>query len=290
MLRFSKLEMRLITKNLTCFGLFGFLCFTSCEDVIDVDVESIEPRLVVEADIEWEKGEDPSNQTIILSESTAFFDNSFTPINDAVVNVTKLDSNEEISFVSDGNGQYSTSNFIAEIGSPYQIEIISNGQQYIGEEVFIGVPEVNRIEQGTVLGFDGEDIITVDFFADDPFGIENFYFLTHAVNGDETPFLSVWDDTFQDGNELQFFYREFFDEDQETVVAGDHFDIEFMGVSEQFFDYMFLLTEQTYSGGDPFDTTPVQLRGNVANLTNPDEDAFGYFRLSEKVSFDYVVE
>ena len=32
------------------------IVFASCEDVIDVDVNNAEPRLVIEASLDWEKG------------------------------------------------------------------------------------------------------------------------------------------------------------------------------------------------------------------------------------------
>ena len=48
--------------------------FTSCTDVVDVDVPTAEPRLVIEASINWEKGTDGSEQTIKLSTSTPYFD------------------------------------------------------------------------------------------------------------------------------------------------------------------------------------------------------------------------
>jgi len=280
-----------IVQNTSVLILLIFtFCFMSCEDVIELDVDSIPPRLVVEADIEWEKGEDPSFQTILLSQSTAFFDGSFNAVNDALIELEKLDTGEIMPFTSNGNGVYTTNDFVAEFGSEYELRILYNGQNYLARETLIEVPEVNRVEQDEVLGFDGENVITIDFFVDDKPDEQNYFFVTHAVNNDTTPFLSVWDDSFQDGNEITIFYRDFFDDAQDTVVSGDVIDIEFMGISEPFFDFMLLLTEQIYSGGDPFDTTPVQLRGNVANITNDDEDAFGFFRLSEKVTFTVEVE
>jgi len=270
--------------------LTSIMLFTGCEDVVEVEVNNISPRLVVEADIEWEKGEDASNQSITLSTSTDFFDGSFLPVNNADVSITKLDTDEVIPFTLAGNGVYATTNFIAELGSPYQLTINYDGEDFVGYETFVLVPEVNRVVQDVALGFEGEDVVSIDFFADDVANMDNFFLLTHAVNGDPTPFLSVWDDNFQNGNELRFFYRDYFDDDQEVVVAGDEIAIEFMGISESYYDFMFLLTEQAYSGGDPFDTTPVQLKGNVTNMSNPDQDAFGFFRLSEKVSFTVVVQ
>jgi len=45
--------------------IFLFLIIlTSCEDVIDVDLQDAPSRLVIEASIDWEKGTTGNNQTI----------------------------------------------------------------------------------------------------------------------------------------------------------------------------------------------------------------------------------
>jgi len=43
------------------------LIFTSCTEVIDVEVPEAESRLVIEASLDWEKGTIGNNQTITLS-------------------------------------------------------------------------------------------------------------------------------------------------------------------------------------------------------------------------------
>ena len=49
--------------------------FTSCTDVIDVDVPTAPPRLVIEASIDWQKGTSGNFQRVRLSTSTPFFEN-----------------------------------------------------------------------------------------------------------------------------------------------------------------------------------------------------------------------
>ena len=53
--------------------LMTFVVFASCEDVIDVDLDNVEPRLVIEASLDWEKGTAGNEQTINLSMSTPYF-------------------------------------------------------------------------------------------------------------------------------------------------------------------------------------------------------------------------
>ena len=53
----------------------------SCEDVIDVDLNESEPRLVIEASINWFKGTQGNEQSIKLSLSAPFFEENVPPGN-----------------------------------------------------------------------------------------------------------------------------------------------------------------------------------------------------------------
>lgn len=71
--------------------------FTSCTDVVDVDVPEAVPRLVVEASIDWEKGTQGNEQFIKLTMSTPFFDNlSNTDVAGASVKITNNTTNQEL--------------------------------------------------------------------------------------------------------------------------------------------------------------------------------------------------
>ena len=91
------------------------LSFTACEDVIDLELNSAEPRLVIDASLNWIKGTDGKNQLIRLTLSAPFYDLEVPPANGAVVTVT--DSNNNIfNFIEDGDtGVYVNNAFIPEI-------------------------------------------------------------------------------------------------------------------------------------------------------------------------------
>ena len=97
-------------------------------------------------------------------------------------------------------------------------------------------------------------------------------------------------DEFTDGNEMRVFYEKLEDTDinQKEFEIGDIVDINFYGISERYFNYIRLLNEQYGSSGDPFSSAPVPLRGNCINPTNPDNYAFGYFRLTQVIKTSYT--
>jgi len=62
------------------------------------------------------------------------------------------------------------------------------------------------------------------------------------------------------------------------------------GISEQYYNFMFLLLQQTTdNSGGPFETQPATVRGNCINITNPENYPLGYFRVSQANQYNYTV-
>jgi hypothetical protein len=75
------------------------------------------------------------------------------------------------------------------------------------------------------------------------------------------------------------------------LTSGNEIIIRNYGVSERFYEFMFiLLLQNSQDGGGPFETQPATVRGNCINQTNPNNYPLGYFRLSEADEFTYIVE
>src|SRR5690606_30920513 len=124
------------------------MAFTSCEDVIDVDVPTGQTRLVIEASLDWEKGTLGNNQIIKLSTSLPYFDVPTSNIvTGASVKVTNTDTNEAFIFVDQNEGTYSISSFVPIIGNTYNLEVVYNDETYTASETLMAVPDINSITQ-----------------------------------------------------------------------------------------------------------------------------------------------
>jgi len=268
------------------------LILTSCTDVIEVEVPVAASRLVIEASLDWEKGTSGNNQVIILSKSTAYFDsNTDVVVTGASVKVINDQSDEVFVFVDQNNGNYTISNFVPELGQAYTLEVLYDNETYIARETFMSVTDISEVYQSKEDGFNTDALeVNVDFV--DPANQENYYLFKFHEQGDLLPVLFDMSDEFTDGNEMTMYYEKEEDEDsnQKEFEAGDIVDIKLYGISKPFFNYMRLLIEQSEAGGDPFSSTPVALRGNCTNQTNPENFAFGYFRLTQVVSANYTFE
>lgn len=266
--------------------------FTSCEDVIDVDVQTAASRLVIEASLDWEKGTTGNNQTIKLSESTAYFDTTKnTSVTNASVKVTNDTSHEEFVFTHQGNGVYTTSSFIPVIYDSYTLEVIYDGETYTANETLNPIVDIDAITQSTEDGFNDEDL-EVNVIFTDPEDEENYYLFKFHKQGDLLPELEEGDDEFINGNEVTWWFEK--EEDEETdeieaFVPGDVVDINFYGISEAYSNYIGILIEQSW-GADLFSATPVPLKGNCINMTNADNYAHGYFRLTQVVKTSYTFQ
>lgn len=271
--------------------LIIIIIFASCEDVVDVEVQEGPKRLVVEASLDWEKGTTGNMQTIKLSESTLFFDtNSITAVTGAIVMVTNLTSNETYDFTDQGNGEYRTTSFEPVLGQSYSLRIEYDGEIYSATETMTGVTEITDIFQAREEGFD-TDALEVHVVFTDPIEEGDNYLFKFQREGDLLPDLEVGEDEFVNGNEIDWWYEIEEDEDENILPfePGDVVNIEMYGISGAYYDYMKILTEQL-GGVGLFETTPVAVKGNCINETNPENYAFGYFRLTEfaRTSYTFV--
>lgn len=249
--------------------LFLLLMMLSCEEVVEVDLEETPPRLVVEASLLWNMDRLENPLYIRLSTTVPFFDEEIPPAENAKVTVYTSNGKKYI-FKEVEPGVYKHEGFPAEINVIYELEVIYNDQLYTATSQFVPTPEIEHIVQNDSGGFAGEDIELKAFYTD-PAGKDNFYLFRFFNDG---LFLQIYNDEFTDGNQSFALFSD------EELSPGDEVRFEIQGISESFYNYMYILSSQTGTGGGPFQTQPTVVKGNVINTTNPDNYAFGYFRLS----------
>lgn len=264
----------------------------SCTDVVSVDVPEGPIRLTIEASLDWEKGTSGNVQTVLLSNSTAFFDNENpAPVTGAVVQVINNDSGAVFNFADQNNGSYRTNSFVPVLGNSYTLNVTYQGERYTGTETLNPVSDIADIFQSLEDGEDDEALeINVSF--QDPVDEENYYFLRFQSRNDQLPELFDIKDEFIDGNLATFYWEKTGDDNTDfgEFEPGETVDVKLLGISEDYYYYLQLLIEQYESAGDPFSATPVPLVGNCINLDNPENVPYGYFRVTQMVQDSYTFE
>ncbi len=265
--------------------VFVFAIFQiSCEDVIDVDVNSSEPKLVIDASIKWQKGTSGNNQMIKLTTTTDYFSTTIPVVSGATVYISNS-VGTVFNFIENAlTGEYFCTNFIPIINENYTLTVISDGNTYTATEKLIATPSIESIEQKSVQGFSGDEIQIKFFFQDN--GLEdNFYLIGFKKSDIVYPEFGASDDKFFQGNQMFGFYM------NEKLESEDELFMSLQGINERYYNYMNkLISISGGSGGSPFATPPATLKGNIINQTNSKNYPLGYFNLSEIDTRNYIVE
>ena len=265
--------------------LIVFLIITSCEDVIDIEVPNSEPRLAVDASFEFYLDQDPVtiDGYLRLTMSAPFFGDTIPAVNDATVFITNLQDNTIVNFEPTGDeGFYapvSSAIVIPEFDVSYELTVIYNNETYKAITQLYPTTPIENIEQGDGTLFEEDETEIIVTFSDDGTQ-DNFYLFDFDFD-----LLEVSEDRFYQGETFTFSYF------YEDMLPGQNVTIKILGIDERYFNYARLLIEQSeQEGGNPFQTTPALLRGNIINITNPDNYALGYFNLSEANRFDFTIQ
>ena len=248
-------------KNLTIV-IFGLISMTSCEDVIELDLESSEPQTILEATIDATA----QTATVLLTESNSFYDQGVhTALSGASILLTD-DTGLNYSLLETESGVYQMENIDLSTATDFSIVIDINGELY---ETSAEVPAPVALDSiivstggGGPLAGDGNQRLQA-IFQDTP-NVENYYRIRAYQN--DTLLASIYtvlDDQLRgDGEEINIGIRQFFEVDN-TVT------LELLSTSKGYYDYFFQLSSQSGRGGNS--TTPFNPVGNFTN------NGFGYF-------------
>lgn len=259
--------------------LLLLLITAGCEEVVEIDLEESEPRLVIEASLVWNQERSISPLYIKLTTTAPYFDDEVPAATGALVSISDP-LGDTYFFEEIEPGLYRHEGFPPLPDNPYELEIIYQDEVFTGTETFVSTPKIEYIEQNNDGGFSGDEIELRAFYTD-PAGIDNYYLFQFYHE-----FLSIQisDDELVDGNRTFAFFSD------EDLAPGDEVFLEIQGISERFYEYMFILRSQAGTSGGPFQTQPTTVRGNIINNTNPDNYPFGFFRLSESHFVSYQIE
>lgn len=274
-------------KNIYKVVCFLLLVFTSisCEEVVDIDLNTAAPKLVIDANIQWQKGTSGNIQKIKISTTSNFYSTTIPPVNGATVTVTNTNTNTPFQFLEDQQtGVYFCTNFTPLVGDDYTLTVLVNGQTYTATAPFMPTPSIQNTTQTLKPGFGGEDFYEIRFYFQDNAQTDNFYLASVKAPLIVYPEYGAFSDEFTQGELMYAVY-------QDELKKGDVLNYNIQGITEKYNNYMSkLLNIAGTDGGNPFATAPATLRGNIINTSQPNNFPFGYFHLSEIDSGTYTVE
>ncbi len=246
-------------------AIIGILLFlTSCEDIIEIDLNSIEPKLVIEGFITDQS--EPC--TIKLSLTGDYFDPGiYPPISGAAVTVEDMHGTL-YTFEETEPGFYTSASIQGISNTGYAMEVWTEGEHYQAE---VTMPECVNIDYLTSVipsaFYDFEEGYMVNCHFMDPGEYNNFYRMKAYLISDPNEGRDsklVFSDQFQNGNPILMEW-EF-----EAFMPFDTVVVELQTLAKSTYDYYYTLFPIT-EGGIFGASNPSNPQSNISN------DALGYF-------------
>ncbi|GAC1383873.1 MAG: hypothetical protein NVSMB45_11520 [Ginsengibacter sp.] len=236
----------------------------ACKKVIQIDLNSSSPRIVIEANI----SNQPGPYTVKLSRSVNFNQsNVFPPISGAKVKLSDEGSVVNETLIETSPGTYKSKLIKGIAGHTYLLSVTDNGKVY---EASSYLPQpVDILELTVEQSFDRDKRINVSY--SDPAGIPNYYRCIEIVNDTTLSDISVDNDLFKDGAVITQTISN--DLSKYKLKRGDRVTVLLQTIDKGTYEYFRTLANillQDGSSGPP-PTTP---SNPLSPFTN---NALGYF-------------
>ncbi|MFZ1290897.1 MAG: DUF4249 domain-containing protein [Melioribacteraceae bacterium] len=250
--------------------------FLGCEEVIELDLNSANPAIVIEANLT----NSLEKNFVSITESTDFYNpGNYKTISGAEIIITVNNSTNYI-LTETSPGKYFNTNLFAVPENKYLIEVNYNDKKYLAISTSpksLIIDSLNYLLESRPFNKDKKFLELHVFFQDDP-NIENYARFVVYKNSEKLDGIFLFDDRLTNGNYIDFFFFNFNDED---FQVGDVISIELNSIDKETHSYFKTLRNaRANSSGGPFGSTA------PANPeTNWNNNALGYFSaftISEK--------
>ena len=279
-------------KNLIYLTLFS-LVFAACEKIVDVEIPSESPRLVVEGQITNLK----ELWKVRLTLSQPYFDQEeVDAIADAVVTIKGTDGTDVLLSHTDTGMFVSNDSLQCLVGEEYFLSIIYKGDTYTAKEklqnafaidtlaAFYLPPNDRSFPEGTYIFLQGQsDQANQSFYLFKTY--RNDTLKSEDLDDDEFGSVSLLNSAFDVNDILGEIARGslprpiLFDVDTDDTIRVEQY-----AITQQYYQFLIDLGAQQGRSGTPFDPPPANPNNNISN------GGLGYFSVAHKEEMELVVE
>ncbi|MBB1139192.1 DUF4249 domain-containing protein [Myroides sp. WP-1] len=262
------------------------LSFTSCTKVIDIDLPTAEPRLVVEGNLDFNKMGDTDTVFVKLSLTTDYFNTEIPPVNNAIVRISDKQGNQFLLRELAQTGSYYTTEIAKPVdGDTFKLQVEYDNDLYEATETYSSSPEILEITQKRERYFEKDYYVLRVYYQDTPRATQNlnyyYFFYQYASTAPQPRVLS---NEYSKGNKMESLF--IIDED---ARPGEKVEIEFAQISRNYHDFAMSFFDAIGNGGGPFQVPSGRIIGNMKNKTTPEKEALGYFRVIEKQTATHTI-
>ena len=239
----------------------------SCTKIIDVDLNSADPQVIIEGEVTDQVG----GIQVKITKTVNFSDpNVFPALRSAVVTLSD-DTGTNTTLTETNPGIYTLDSVVGVPGRTYTLQIVAEGRTYTATSKMPStlnlqgiIIEESAFGGGPGGGTDSTQSYTVQPIFEDAAGESNYYRLIQSANGNvDNSFFNVTNDDFFNGQEFPFPVFN----DGLNLRSGDTVHVAMHNIDKPTYDYFFSLG-QVISGQSGTPANPV---------TNIKGGALGYF-------------
>ena len=254
-----------IAKAILLIGLASSL-FLGCEDVIKVDLNNVEPRLVIEGVI----SDRPGESQFKISKTVDYFNPSVFPsVSGAEVIVSDNIGNVD-TLVETDPGVYTKDGLIGAIGRTYYSSVKIDSVTYSATSTLENAIPIDSMkteyQEGGGIGMEEDQGYRLYvYFSDIPDNQDNCR-LRVVKNDSLIEYYFLYDDKYSDGNSIEYEYF------NRVFNLGDTLKVDILSMDHQVYKYFETLYYAVASteGNEP----QLAPANPISNWSN---DALGYF-------------
>jgi len=250
----------------TLFILSLFLLLSSCEELINIDLNSADPKIVIEGTVT----DQPGPYRVTITKTTDYYNpGTYPTVIGAEVTITDdLGFSEELQEIE--NGVYQTINLQGVSDKIYTLTVIAEGQTYSAVSSMPQPTEIDSLYyekgEGGPRQKDKEGYNLIVVFRDEP-GVEDFKRIKVFRNGILQSGYFLYNGRLSDGNVIEY------NRIRTDFELGDFVSIELLSIDKATYEYYSTLGNAAASASVSKIQTKIPANPN-SNLTG---DALGYF-------------
>lgn len=238
---------------------------SACQKVVDLDLKSTSPRLVIEANL----ADDGHPCTVLLSQSVNYTEsNTYPAQSGATVTLSDNAGHSETLPESSTRGRYVGQTLLGMAGRVYTLRVEYNGESYVATSTL----------PGPVVAFAGLHAEKADIGSgynlvpeyQDPAGVKNYYLFRQYRNGHLNKSIFLQDDEFTDGKASSRALNVGPQDDSVKTVSGDSMRVEMQNLDAGAYAY-FRTLNQILQSNPLLSTTPANPQTNFSG------NVLGYF-------------
>ena len=242
------------------FYLLILIAVYSCEKVIQVDLNSAAPQIVIEGEVT----NAPGPYQVKISKTVNFSSgNIFPGVSGASVKITDNTGVSDV-LTETSPGVYKTNQVVGTSGNTYTLSVAVEGKQYNAVSTMPAQVNLDSITFERTSFFNNKRIFGVVNFKD-PVGLGNYYRFTQSINGVVVPEPYAMEDRLSDGRNIS---RPLFTDTTE-MKTGDNLLIKMYCIDEA--NYNYFRTYRLVTTNDNQSASPANPVSNISN------GALGYF-------------